>query len=218
METSRNLLYLTSFLTGFIVLSLEILGFRMLSPYFGYSIYTSGSLIGIILSSLTIGYYLGGILADKNKDINLMFKLILIADIYLFLIGIFYNKVFLYFSKFNLVYGTILSSIIIFTLPIILLSIVSPYLIKLLSSDNNVGRTTGKISALSTIGNISGVFITTFIFIPNIGTHKTIYILAILLLIISLLWLVKTSKKYLLGNIRIKKSIGKNISKVSRIF
>ena len=190
METSRNLLYLTSFLTGFIVLSLEILGFRMLSPYFGYSIYTSGSLIGIILSSLTIGYYLGGILADKNKDINLMFKLILIADIYLFLIGIFYNKVFLYFSKFNLVYGTILSSIIIFTLPIILLSIVSPYLIKLLSSDNNVGRTTGKISALSTIGNISGVFITTFIFIPNIGTHKTIYILAILLLIISLLWLV----------------------------
>jgi len=190
-------LYITSFVAGFITLSLEMLGFRMLAPYFGYSIYISGSLIGIILISLTLGYYLGGILADKKPDVDFMFKLILISDIYIFLIALTYNKILAYFSNFDLLLGTALSTLVIFALPMILLSTVSPYLVKTLSSKNTVGKVSGNISALSTLGNIAGVFVTTFLLIPEIGTHKTIYILAVSLLIISVYWLAKINKKYL---------------------
>ncbi len=198
MENPKKFLYLLSFITGFSVLSLEILGFRMFAPYFGYSIYVSGSIIGIILTTLTIGYYFGGMLADKKPEIKYMLNLVLLSDIYLFIIALMYNRILEFLSKGDLILGTITAALIIFGIPMVLLSTVSPYLIKNLSSKKNIGRTSGRISAISTLGNIAGVFITTFIFIPKVGTHKTIYILAISLLIVCLYLLVKKNKKYLL--------------------
>lgn len=197
IQKSKNFLYLTSFVTGFVTLSLEMLGFRMFAPYFGNSIFISGSLIGIVLLSLTIGYYLGGILADKKPNIDFMFKLILISSIYIFLMALVYNPILSFFSNFSLMFGTALAAMVIFALPMVLLSTVSPYLVKILSSKNTVGKVTGNISALSTIGNIAGVFITTFIFIPKLGTHKSIYISAIVLLLICIYWLSKKDKRYL---------------------
>jgi len=198
MENPKKFLYLLSFITGFSVLSLEILGFRMFAPYFGYSIYVSGSIIGIILTTLTIGYYFGGMLADKKPEIKYMLNLVLLSDIYLFIIALMYNRILEFLSKGDLILGTITAALIIFGIPMVLLSTVSPYLIKNLSSKKNIGRTSGRISAMSTLGNIAGVFTTTFIFIPKIGTHKTIYILAITLLLICLYALFRESKKYLL--------------------
>lgn len=199
LQQGNYFLYTTSFVTGFITLSLEMLGFRMLAPYFGYSIYISGSLIGIILVALTVGYYLGGLLADKKPMIDIMFKLILVADVYIFGIAMAYNPILAYFSKLSLIAGAALATAVLFAIPMILLSIVSPYLVKVLSSKSTIGKVSGKISALSTLGSIAGVFVTTFLFIPWLGTHRTLYVIAISLLLIIVYWLAKKNAKYFLA-------------------
>ena len=82
--------FATAFISGFVILSLEMLGFRFLSPYFGYSTYTWGSLLGVIMAALSIGYYFGGILADRKPEGVLALKAILFSIGYMILIALFY--------------------------------------------------------------------------------------------------------------------------------
>ena len=59
-------IYAVAFVTGAIVMSFEMLGSRYLNPYFGSGIYTWASLISTVLAALTVGYFLGGSLADRR--------------------------------------------------------------------------------------------------------------------------------------------------------
>ena len=72
-----------AFVTGAIVMSFEMLGSRYLNPYFGSGIYTWASLISTVLAALTIGYFAGGWLADRNPSPALLGSTILIGSIYL---------------------------------------------------------------------------------------------------------------------------------------
>ena len=65
------------FLTGASVLIVEVVATRVLSPYFGNTIYTFSSVIGVILAALSLGYYFGGKLADKHPKIELFFFIII---------------------------------------------------------------------------------------------------------------------------------------------
>ena len=76
-DQHASLLMVTAFLTGCIILVLEVLGFRMFAPYFGTSVYVTGSLLGIILSALALGYLLGGMLADARPAIAIPYCLVL---------------------------------------------------------------------------------------------------------------------------------------------
>ena len=73
------LLYGVCFVAGMFVMTLEMLGFRMLAPYFGYSIYVWGSLIGIIMLALSCGYIIGGSVADRYPYPSILFGMILIV-------------------------------------------------------------------------------------------------------------------------------------------
>ena len=72
-----------AFVSGAVVLILEVLGFRLFAPYFGYSVYVSGTLISLVLLALSIGYYVGGFLADRHSRSPLLAILILAAAAYL---------------------------------------------------------------------------------------------------------------------------------------
>ncbi|HLC66904.1 MAG TPA: fused MFS/spermidine synthase, partial [Candidatus Nanoarchaeia archaeon] len=87
------MLFFAAFVTGALVMMLEILGFRMFAPYFGYSIYVSGMLIGIVLMALSIGAYLGGFLADRKPEPRPLIEILLITDLYLFAIAYFYDRI-----------------------------------------------------------------------------------------------------------------------------
>ena len=82
-------IYLVAFVTGAIVMSFEMLGSRYLNPYFGSGIYTWASLISTVLAALTIGYFAGGWLADRNPSPALLGSTILIGSIYLLLLPLF---------------------------------------------------------------------------------------------------------------------------------
>jgi spermidine synthase len=178
------LLYIISFTSGFVVLSLEILGFRLFAPYFGYSVFVSGSLISLILIALSLGYYIGGKTADRHPGLRPVFFQVLVSSMYITATIFLYHPVLSFFSNFPPVMGTISAATVIFGPPMVLLSMISPFLVKVRTSqkgEKSVGTTVGTLSAVSTFGCIAGSLTTTFLLIPAWGSRATLVICILLL-------------------------------------
>jgi len=177
-------------------MAMELSASRLFAPYFGTSTFIWTNIIGVIMIALAIGYILGGKLADSQPQLNLLIKLIFLACIILFLIpfivppfakGLIKLIYFLNSATLIIFLGSLISIAILFSLPIILLGMTSPFLIKLLSKENKVGSSAGLIFGVSTIGSIFGTFLPILVFIPWIGTAKTIIFFSSLLFIIALI-------------------------------
>ena len=81
-KTGAFLIYLVAFVTGAIVMSFEMLGSRYLNPYFGSGIYTWAALISTVLFALTVGYFIGGWLADRMPSARVLGVTVLVGSIY----------------------------------------------------------------------------------------------------------------------------------------
>lgn len=141
------------FISGFIVLLFEIVGARMLGPYFGTSSVVWTSIISIILLSLAIGYVLGGKIADRKTDTRTLAYILFFASIILFLTVIIKDVLLSQIIHFirDIRIGAIIASVLLFSPTSILLGMVSPYAIRLaLSSLHTSGAVIGRLSALST--------------------------------------------------------------------
>lgn len=189
------LIYATSFFCGMSVMAVELSASRLLAPYFGTSSIIWTIIIGLIMISMSIGNIIGGRSADKYNSMGRLFFLIWIASLWIAAIPLFgkyvvtLSVVVLMWVMPNnlLVAGSVLSCLAIFTFPLVILGMVSPYLVKLgVKSMQDNGKTTGKIYALSTIGSIIGTFVPTFFTIPYIGTGKTFFVFGLLLNLICL--------------------------------
>ncbi len=172
---------IVSFFSGFAVLSLEMLGFRFLAPYFGYSTYVWGGLLGSIMAALSGGYYLGGVLADKKPEGRLAYQLILYATLYLVGILIFYKSILSMLASGGIIWGSLAASVFLFGPPMLLLGMLSPFLIKIIAQKDAVGMASGKVFAISTWGSLAGVFFTSFYLIPEWGSFRTLTFIIILL-------------------------------------
>lgn len=195
-KNNHNFLLLTSFVTGSAIMILEILGFRLLAPYFGYSVYVWGSLIGIIMVALSAGYYYGGRIADKNPDLKLIYSFILLSGLYTLGVLFFHKSLLSSLSELGVIYGSLVSTSVIFGPPMILLSMVSPFFIKVISKEDNVGSSAGKIYSVATVGSIFGTFFSTFFLIPLWGTRATLIACIAMLFIISLTGMSVFSRNY----------------------
>jgi len=155
------------------VLIIEITAIRMLAPFFGNSIFTISSVIGIILAALGLGYYLGGSLADRKPSAVWFFSLIVVAGFSVLLLQ-FLNAVLLpgMAYKLSLVDGPLIVSLLMFFLPALFLAMLSPFAIKLLharEAGRGVGNASGLVFFWSTLGSISGSLATGFLLIPHWG-------------------------------------------------
>ncbi|MBF0338635.1 MAG: fused MFS/spermidine synthase [Nitrospirae bacterium] len=166
--------YTISFAGGFGILLLEILGFRLFAPFYGNSVYISGSMITMVLTALSVGYVVGGILADKYTSYRALLIILYTSTGYLVVIGFTHYPIMGYFLRFGAIWGAICSSFTLFFIPMMLMSMISPYLIKILADAQNVGKISGSIFAVSTVGSIAGSLLTTFYFIPRFGSHTTL--------------------------------------------
>ena len=164
----KYLLRSTVIVTGAIIMLLELMGTRVISPYYGNTLFTWTSLISTALVSLALGYYLGGIMVDRKSKIETMYKLIFIAGIIIILIP---KISFLILSWTNILgirFGSLASSLILFSAPLTLLAMVVPYALKLdLRKMEEVGITSGQLYALSTLGSLIGTILTGFYLIPS---------------------------------------------------
>jgi predicted membrane-bound spermidine synthase len=172
------------FLCGAVVMILEMVGSRILAPYLGSSIIVWTSLIGIILGSLSIGYWWGGQRADKNPNHRSLSLIIVLASFLVGVIAISKSFVldFLQDSTSNIHLASVIATSALFAPPSILLGMVSPYAVKLkLMSLEKSGKTVGRLYAISTIGSIFGTFLGGFYLIAFFGSTRILCILAITL-------------------------------------
>jgi len=206
IKFNRIYLLCLAFTSGLTIMAIEISASRLLAPYYGSSTFVWTNIIGVIMLALAIGYYLGGKLADKRPEVNILLKLILFACFLLLSIPFFIQPLTEIVSK-NILFwqsatilifiGSLVIVSLLFFLPILILGSVSPFIIKLLSQSNDeIGKNAGMVFSISTIGSILGTFLPVLIFIPYLGTRKTIIIFSLLLIVITLLGLIK--KKSLL--------------------
>src|SRR4051812_15443224 len=82
-------IYLVAFITGAIVMSFEMLGSRYLNPYFGSGIYTWASLISTVLAALCMGYFIGGVAADRYPSAAVLGTTVLVGSLYVLILPAF---------------------------------------------------------------------------------------------------------------------------------
>lgn len=168
----------TVFLTGMAILIVEIAATRILAPYFGNSIFTFSSVIGIILAALSVGYYSGGRLADRKPSDFLFYALIAAGGAGVLLLQAL-NVLLLprIAYQLSMVHGPLLVSLLLFLLPALLLGMLSPFAIKLLHEDDpaaGVGNVSGLVFFWSTLGSIAGSLGAGFVLIPHWGVGRII--------------------------------------------
>jgi spermidine synthase len=193
------LLILVVFVAGSCSLAVELSASRLLAPYFGSSLFVWSNLIGLILLYLTVGYYVGGRLADRSPRPGVLYTLTIIAAFLISVIPFLSRPILLWsqsaFATYSIgvFYGSLVSVILLFAIPMILLGCVSPFAIRLrIEQVGKSGRTSGQLYAISTAGSIVGTFLPVLLLIPNIGTYRTFFTFAVALLLVSIAGLVGT--------------------------
>lgn len=168
----------------------ELVGSRVLGPYFWTSVFVWTSLIGVILWSLSIWYFLWWKIADKKVSFETLSFILFISAIFISLM-IFLKWILLNFLQDNIIdikTSSIIASIILFSPTSILLWMVSPYAVKLKLNDlNNSWSIVWNLYAISTTWSIFWTFLSWFYLIPFLGTNKLLFILSIILIINSVL-------------------------------
>lgn len=205
MPTVRSLsIGIAVFLCGAMVMAFEIVASRILAPYIGTSTYIWTSLIGIILASLSLGYWLGGRMADRRPGVSALATVILIAGSLVAVTGLIKEIVlsFVASAPVGIEIRSVLASVILFAPASICLGIVTPYAVKLqISSLADSGKTVGRLYALSTCGSIAGTFAAGFYLIPFVGSTRTLYIISGGLIAVSLVLFPMALSRTAIGSI-----------------
>ena len=200
----KHKLEIIVFLSGAIGMGLELIAARVLSPYVGSSNVVWTSIIGIILASMSIGYWIGGKKADKNANLDKLSNILLLVAIFTGLIPLLETVIVKLFAGIisNLIVAAILCAIIVFSIPSFILAMISPFAVKIKSmEDDEIGSLSGRISSLSTIGSIVGTFLMGFVLIPNIGVTNINIGVTILLVLMSFIAREKIDKKFIYTSI-----------------
>jgi len=186
---NRPLLHgLTAFLCGVMVMVLEMTGSRMLAPYLGTSLIVWTSLIGVVLASLSFGYWYGGIIADRFPKTHLLAKIIFAAGLVVALVGGSYTFMLqpLSTGTLNLYIAALSAAAILFAVPGALLGMVSPFLARLaIDNVGSSGRTVGRLYALSSLGSILGTFLGGFILVSLLKTGTILFLIAAVLVLVA---------------------------------
>lgn len=182
----RRYLYFTAATTGAAVMIVEILGAKMLSPYLGTSHFVWTAQIAVTLVALACGYYLGGRLVDRSLNLGKLYAGILAAGLYLAVTVAVREPVAFRCLKFDLAAGSLLASTFLFFVPLCLLAMVGPFLVRVLTlSVQNVGGNVGRLTALSTLGSFAGTILIGYVLIPLLPNSTTMYLTSLALMLLA---------------------------------
>jgi len=180
-------IYLLAFVGGFVIMSLELLGGRVLAPYFGSSIYVWGSIITVFMLSLSLGYLFGGRMSLREPSLKRFGTIFVAAAVFLYPLVYFSESLMVWI--FQMIedprYGSLLASGVLFIAPTIILGMISPYSVRLLvESAHEAGQVAGKLYFVSTMGSALGTLATSFYFVLwfEINTILTLLTAALLVM------------------------------------
>ncbi len=161
----RAVVNVLAFGGGFAIMSLELLGGRVLAPYFGSSIYVWGSIITVFMLSLALGYLIGGRLSNHDPSLRRFASLFVIGAALtcpLILYGDALMRVVFQWIE-DPRYGSLVAGAALFTLPTIVLGMISPYAVRLMVTEtDHSGHVAGSLYFYSTLGSALGTLATSF--------------------------------------------------------
>lgn len=179
-------LILTALVCGALIMVIEVLGSRVIGPFFGVSLFVWSSLIAVTMIALAAGYALGGRLADRHAHPDWLYGLIFAAGVATLLIPLVKGPVLQACMHLGLRLGAFVSSLALFGPSLMLLGCVSPFLIKVAASTlHNIGRTVGTFYALSTIGSVLGTILTGFVLIIYLGVSAIFLLVGGVLVVLA---------------------------------
>ena len=156
---------LLAFTSGFIIMSVELLGGRILAPYFGSSIYVWGSIISIFMVALSVGYLIGGRLSVLSPNLGRYGLFFLLAALGLLPIVLFANQAMdaVFAAIDDPRYGSLLASTLLFFIPTAILGMIAPYSVRLMvNNTDHSGQVAGGLYFVSTLGSALGTLLTSF--------------------------------------------------------
>ena len=186
----RARLSVVVFAGGAGTLATEIAASRLLAPYFGSSTVVWANIIGLILVYLSVGYWLGGRVADRRPEPRLLGLIVVVAALFVAATPFVARPILdvavegLDAVDVGAVVGSFFAALALFAIPVTLLGAVSPFAIRLALADvGEAGTVAGRLYALSTVGSIVGTFLSAVVTIPLLGTQRTMLGSAALLLL-----------------------------------
>ena len=158
-------LYFAAAWSGFFVMGVELLGGRLLAPYFGSSIFVWGALIAVFMTALAVGYLVGGQLSLRTPKLTVLGLLLMAEALFTLPVVLFSDAAFdaLSFSIEDPRYGSLVAAFLMFSAPTFFSGMVSPYAVRLLIDNvERSGQSAGRLYFASTLGSAGGTIMTTF--------------------------------------------------------
>ncbi|WP_448567149.1 fused MFS/spermidine synthase [Thalassotalea ganghwensis] len=186
----RNVyIYFLAFCSGFCIMGIELLGGRILAPYFGSSIHIWGSIITVFMLSLSLGYLLGGKLSTRSASLTRFGCIFLIAGITVLPIALWASQLmeFIFIRIEDSRYGSFVAAMTLFFIPTIILGMISPYSVRLLVKDKeHSGQVAGVLYFVSTLGSALGTIITSFYFVLLFEVNDIIFAFSATLVLLGI--------------------------------
>jgi spermidine synthase len=184
------------FVVGTGSLGAEIAAVRLLAPYFGASTIVWANTIGIVLVALSVGYWLGGRLADRHPNMRSLCLTALLAAVLLAAVPFAADPLLdvavdaLDEISAGAFLGSLVAVLVLVAVPVLLLGTVSPWAIRLaVQSVEEAGTVAGRLYALSTAGSLVGTLVSALLLIPLVGTRRTFLIFALAIAVVAVLGL-----------------------------
>ncbi|MEM8962157.1 MAG: fused MFS/spermidine synthase [Acidobacteriota bacterium] len=171
---------------GGVLMALEMVSSRILAPHFGNSVYVWGSIIGVFLAAMSIGYVWGGRLADKRPTLADLGRLLLLSALAQLIVLVLGKRMTAILGDWTggTPGGALIATTVLFAPTTILLATVAPYAVKLAARELRLlGSTAGHLYAISTGGSLTGTLGATFVLIPFLQLDAIFTLLMVITLI-----------------------------------
>lgn len=179
---NRAYLYTAVSVGGASVLAVEILGTRIVGPYFGVSIFLWSALIAIACAALAVGYWLGGRWADRGPRPGRFAALFIAAGLWVALVPLLRGPAVGAAAGLGHRAALVAVSIALFFPPLAVLGMVSPYALRLRAASlGEVGRSAGDLYAISTLASVAAALLTGYVLVPGFGVKGITLSIGILL-------------------------------------
>jgi len=190
MERMRVLFfYCAIFISGASVLIVEIGGTRILTPFYGSTIFVWSSLISVTMIALAFGYMAGGFMADKRPTLHVLWFILFVAGVAIYLIPEYDHLILPPSDQLGSRWGPFVASLVLFAPSLFLLATVSPYAVKLrVKNLKQLGATAGNLYALATFGSLVGALLTGFYLAPNLPITLIFHYTGLTLAALFVLW------------------------------
>jgi hypothetical protein len=176
----RFLLYLIAGWSGFLVMAIELLGGRLLAPYFGSSIYVWGAIITVFMLALSLGYLWGGYASLRAPSVARL-GLILLAAAAAALPVLLWGDSLLEHLSARIAdprFGSLAAAALLFFLPTCVSGMVSPYAVRLLVADRaSAGQLAGRLYFVSTFGSAGGTILTSFYLVLYLEVNQILMLM-----------------------------------------